>query len=75
QLARDGMVTLSIYNLLGQEVRTLVNKNQVAGSYSVVWNGRDDLTREVASGVYFYRLKVKAAGKNIVQTRKLLLVR
>ncbi|MFQ5640807.1 MAG: FlgD immunoglobulin-like domain containing protein, partial [bacterium] len=72
QLARDGMVTLSIYNLLGQAVRTLVNKNQTAGSYSIVWDGNNNAGELAISGVYFYKLKV---GESFLVTRKMVLLR
>lgn len=66
-----GMVKLAIYNVLGQEVRTLVHGTLGAGSRTVVWNGTDSLGRAVTSGVYFYRLEVGG----LTATRKLLLVR
>ena len=50
--------TLKIFNVLGQEMKTLVNEAQEAGMYIVTWDGRDDSGREVGSGVYFYRLIV-----------------
>ena len=53
-----GEVQLVIYNLRGQKVRTLVQGSMDAGSHSVVWDGRDDFGRQVASGVYIYRLSV-----------------
>jgi len=65
-------VTLKIYNLLGEEIRTLVNKNQQAGNYSVVWDGRDDFGRQVGSGIYFYRLKLNSG---FSQTKKLILLK
>jgi len=55
---RPSAVSLKIYNILGQEVRTLVDKEQAPGYYSVNWDGRNAQGREVTSGVYFYRLKV-----------------
>ncbi len=55
-LARDSKVNLTIYNTLGQTVKTLVDGYQAANIYKVVWDGRDDSGKEVASGVYFYRL-------------------
>lgn len=48
--------TLKIYNILGQKVRTLVDEPKRAGSYEVIWDGKDDLGKEVASGIYFYKL-------------------
>ncbi|UCE18069.1 MAG: T9SS type A sorting domain-containing protein [Gemmatimonadota bacterium] len=49
--------TLRIYNILGQEVTTLVNEPQRTSSYIVTWDGRDDSGEEVSSGIYFYRLE------------------
>ncbi len=48
--------TLSIFNVLGQKVKTLVDEVQSAGSYRVTWDGRTDTGQRVSSGVYFYRL-------------------
>ena len=50
-------VTLRVYNLNGQLVNTLVDKNQIAGSYDVEWNGTDNRGMKVSSGVYLYELK------------------
>ncbi|MBC8182649.1 T9SS type A sorting domain-containing protein [candidate division KSB1 bacterium] len=47
---------LVILDLLGRQIRTLVNIKQAAGNYNVVWDGRDDQGDEVASGIYFYKL-------------------
>jgi hypothetical protein len=60
------MVTLRVYNLLGQEVATLVNQDQSAGSYSVDFNPKG-----LASGVYIYRLQ---AG-NIAMTKSMILLK
>ncbi len=57
--------------MAGQPVVALVRGSRGAGTHSVHWDGRDDDGRELASGVYLYRLV--AAGQ--VETRKLLLVR
>jgi len=51
-------VRLIIYNPLGQVVRTLVQANKPPGSYSVVWDGKDDLGKLVASGNYYYQIIV-----------------
>jgi hypothetical protein len=65
-LPAKAFVTLKVYNLLGQEVATLVNQKQEAGSYQVQFDGRG-----LASGMYFYRLQ---AG-DFVDTKKLLLLK
>jgi flagellar hook assembly protein FlgD len=70
-LPRKGQVELSIYNLLGQRVRVLMDESKPAGMYSAVWDGRDANGREVASGIYFYRLR---AGENLA-TKKMLLLK
>jgi len=66
-LPRTGQVTLKVYNLMGKEVVTLVDKKFSAGRYDVHWDATGH-----ASGVYFYRLVTK---EGFVQTRKLLLAR
>lgn len=50
-------VRLSIYTSLGQEIRTLVDEVRDPGNYTVRWDGRDSFGRQVASGVYFYRME------------------
>ena len=64
-------IKLTVYNMLGQNIRTLVNKKSQAGEYSVQWDGRNDAGNLVASGIYFYQL---VAGDQI-QVRKMLLMR
>jgi hypothetical protein len=50
--------TLKIYNVLGEEVRTLVNEKKFPGDHTVQWDGKNDKGEQLASGVYFYELKV-----------------
>ncbi|MGB8657546.1 MAG: T9SS type A sorting domain-containing protein [Candidatus Zixiibacteriota bacterium] len=64
-------VSLKIYNIVGQEVTTLISQNMSAGSYRVRWNGTDKTGRSVSSGVYFYRIR---AGDHI-QTKRMLLLK
>ena len=61
-------VRLTIYNILGQQVRVLVNETQSAGVYTIQWNGHDAIGRQVATGVYLYRLQ---AGKHVA-VRKMI---
>jgi len=70
-LPKNGDVTIKIYNTLGQIVRTLVDKRFDAGSHEIIWDGKDQLGRMSASGVYFVRMK---AG-DFIGVRKILLMR
>ena len=70
QLPEAVPVRLEIYNSLGQRVRTLVDDLQEAGPHGLVWDGRDDSGRGLASGVYLYRL---VAG-SFTESRKMVLV-
>ena len=70
-LPEEGTIRLFLYNLSGQKIRTLVEGERPAGTYSVTWDGRDDAGRDVASGVYLCRME--SGGLSTV--RKMLLVR
>jgi len=70
-LPESGFTSVKIYNLKGQVVRTLVNGDTPAGIHKVVWNGTDQNSKSVSSGMYFY--SVTNAGKTI--TRKMLLMK
>ncbi|MGA9117889.1 MAG: FlgD immunoglobulin-like domain containing protein, partial [Bacteroidota bacterium] len=67
---REGRVILSIYNILGQKVRTLVDEVRSAGRYTIVWDGKDDQGVNVGTGMYLYRLQAGDAA--IVQKMVLL---
>ncbi len=58
-IPKSGMVTVSIYNLLGQKIVTLENSRQAAGVYTLHWNGRDAFGAQVSSGIYLVRIQVK----------------
>jgi len=55
-LPTDNAINLSVYDAAGRLVRTLVNEKMVAGSHSIVWQGRNAAGHPVASGIYLYRL-------------------
>lgn len=64
-------VTLSVYNLLGQKVRTLRDEEMDAGNYKVTWDATNDGGAKVASGVYFYKLTTE----EFVDTKKMMLLK
>ena len=64
-------VSITIYNLLGQEVRTLVNSDHAGGSYDIIWNGRNNAGYQVGSGIYIYRRKAD----QFVESKRMILIR
>ncbi len=64
-------VKLSVYNMLGQKIRTLIDREQAAGFYSIRWDATNDQKQKVASGIYLYRI---SAGK-YTAVKKLILLK
>jgi len=69
-LNEAGFVYLSIHNITGQKVRTLVDNYHYIGSHTVTWNGLDDSGKSTAAGIYIYQLKFG----DTVESRKMLLI-
>ena len=70
-LARDSNVKLEIFDLIGRNVRTLVNGKQIAGRHMATWNATDNYGQPVSAGVYLYRLHTA----NKVFTQKMILMK
>jgi|GEM_PF-672853 len=70
-LKENSDVQIIIFNTLGRKVRTLVDKNEAAGHYSVRWDGKNDIGNFVATGLYFYKIK---AG-SFIETKKMILMK
>jgi flagellar hook assembly protein FlgD len=73
-----GEVTLMVYDVTGQQVRTLVTGRQEVGVHTVKWDGHDNWGRDVASGIYFYRITVDGGiGEkgNFTAAKRMMLVR
>jgi hypothetical protein len=64
-------VQVTVINIMGQSVRTLIDQVQPAGEHNVIWDGRDEAGATVASGIYFYRMQ---AG-SFIQTRKMVMMK
>lgn len=71
ELPHRSRIALTVYDLLGREVKQLSGGMREAGQYRVVWDGTNERGRAVASGIYFYRLE--ASG--FTQTRKMILLK
>lgn len=70
-LPRNCQVKLIVFNILGQKVKTLVDEFQTVGYKTAHWDGKDDVGKEVASGVYFYMLKAS----DFSETKKMILMK
>ncbi len=71
RLAETSEIRLSLYNLLGQEVRRLMDGEMPAGAHLALWDGRDDSGRPMASGVYLCRFRAE----DFTQTKRIVLLR
>ena len=71
QSLNSSQIKLEIFNLLGQNVITLVDAKQVAGEHSIQWDGKDEAGNLITSGVYLYRLKTES----FVEMRKMMFIR
>ncbi|MCF7858430.1 MAG: T9SS type A sorting domain-containing protein [Candidatus Cloacimonetes bacterium] len=71
-IPKDGKVELSIYNIKGQKVKTLVDGLQLRGEHTAIWDGRNNNDKKVATGVYFYKLNLDNSG---VLINKMLLLK
>lgn len=77
-LPHSAVVTVNIFDVHGQVIRNLVQSKQSAGRYSIKWNGRDQLDRAVASGVYFCRVEFRPEDANLpalVKSNKMILMK
>lgn len=79
QLCKDGKVILKVFNLRGQEVKTLVNEIKKKGTHSISWNGENNFGIKIPSGIYIYRIEFhrlfESNQKNNTQIRKMALIR
>ena len=70
-LPKSSIVSIKVYNILGEFVNALVNKKQPSGNYTVVWDGKDQNGIDVSSGLYFYTLKTNST----IESNKMILIR
>lgn len=68
RLASDAKVNLSVFNVLGQKVRTLINGKRSSGMNSALWDGMNDSGEPVRSGLYLFEITVKTADREFTET-------
>jgi hypothetical protein len=70
-MVEAGRVSIEVFNIKGQKVKTLVNEHMTAGNQDVTWDGKDTNNKSVSSGIYFYKMKTN----NYVSTKKMILMK
>ena len=71
QLPVDGLVKIKVFDMLGREIKTLVNQDQKAGYYTIEWDATNESGIKVATGVYFYQIEAS----NFKKTMKMMLIK
>lgn len=71
-LKKESVTQLKIYNILGQLVQTLISEKLKEGNHSIQWNGTDELGKQVASGIYYYKISTESG---FSQTKKMILLK
>ena len=71
EMPSDGFVRVSIIDMMGREVKTLVENSQVSGMRSVTWNATDNKEQPVSAGVYLYKIQTRG----ITKTRKMVFLK
>ena len=74
-LTKPGLVIITVNDVLGREIKTLVCEEQQPGHYRIDWNGTDNIGQSLSSGIYFYRLKMVSKEVHFSQVRKLILMK
>jgi len=71
-IAKESHITLSIYDIRGNIVKTLISESKVSGNYDVIWNGTDEHNQQVCNGIYFYQLQ---SNSGFSQTAKIIFMK
>ena len=74
-LSEPGHVTLEVYNIKGEKVKTLVDKVLAADNHVITWNGKDNNNKSVASGLYFYKMISEGNNGDYTSTKKMILLK
>jgi len=74
-LAEAAQVTIVVYNIRGQEVKTLLDAKEYAGRYTINWDAKDNFGVPVTAGVYLYRIMAEYNGQLFLETKRMVLLR
>ena len=70
-LPENSLVTITIYDMLGRQVKTLINEYQDPGYRSIIWDATNDYGKPVSAGMYLYQIEAN----NFLKTKKMILVK
>jgi hypothetical protein len=73
-LPEAAQVLIEVFNMQGQKIKTLMNEHQDSGTHQAVWNGTDQMSAAVSSGLYVYRIKAQTAAKTLSIQKKMTLI-
>ena len=71
-LSKKAKTEISIYNLKGEKIKTLLNAIKNQGSYKLIWNGKNNAGKAVTSGIYFYKMDIDGKTQS---TKKFLILK
>ena len=68
---KNGNIKIVIFDMLGKQVKSLINKNNISGNHQVLWNGKNDAGKTLPSGQYYYTIEMDGISKS----RKMILLK
>jgi hypothetical protein len=74
-LKNDSKVTLNVYNIKGEMVKTLVDENLISGEHHIIWDGTDNNNSKVSSGIYFFESDINNDGGDYTSVKKVILLK
>ena len=74
-LKNDSKITLNVYNIKGEKIRTLVNENFTVGEHHILWDGTDDNNNHVSSGIYFFESDINNINGDYTSVKKVILLK
>jgi len=74
-LKSEGYVTINVYNIKGEKIRTLLSEELSTGEHHIAWNGTDDNNRNVSSGVYFFETGIARQEQDYTSIKKVILLK
>lgn len=74
-LAQAGLVRLTVYDVLGREIKRLVDGAKAAGTYNAIWDGTNSQGEKIASGIYFYRLQFQGSSQSFNTLRRMIYIK